>query len=333
MDMRMKRRFVIQLGLGFTLAPLRARAQASRAAQVGVLANYPATDPRQANGWEGWPGFIDEMKRLGWEEGRNLTIQRRYGMADPETFAAAAKELVALRVDVIYAPGDMAAAAARQATESLPIVMHGVAAVEFGYAQSLARPGGNVTGAVYQGLDFTGKEFGLLKALRPDLKKIGISTSLGNRLTDLKFFDWRSVAGRQGVEVVQLPDTPSAGDIGALLSAARREAVQAMVIRIRPQLRGAPLQQINTWAVENRVLTYAGNWARREVMVSYGPVIADITRAAIGKIDLILRGSAPADLPIEQPTRFELVINVRSVRAMGLSIPEPVLLSATELVE
>jgi len=244
---------------------------------------------------------------------------------------ANAEELVVARVDVIYAPGPAAAAAAYQATKAIPIVMHGPAAVEMGYAKSLAQPGGNVTGAVYQALDFTGKEFALLKALQPDLKKIGVPTALGNKLTDLKFNDWQAIAGGQGVAVVQLPDTLAMADVEPMLAAAKRGGVQALVLR-RSVLLGAGLQRINAWAIENKVVTYAGNWARGEVVVVYGPYIPDITRIAIGKIDSILRGAKPGDLPIEQPTRFELVINLKLAEAMGLTIPQSVLLSATEVI-
>jgi putative ABC transport system substrate-binding protein len=329
----MKRRSVFCLSVGIAMGgALPVLAQAQRIARVGVLANFPPSDPREATGWEGWQTFYDEMKRLGWEEGRNLVIERRFGMNDPKKYIANAEELVAARVDLIYAPGPTAAAAAYQATRAIPIVMHGPAAVELGYAKSLAQPGGNVTGAVYQSLDFTGKEFALLKALRPDLKKIGVTTSLGNNLTDLKFKDWQAIAGSQGVAVVSLPDTLAVADVEPMLAAAKREGVQALVLR-RSLLLGAGLQQIKAWAIENKVVTCAGNWAWGEVVVVYGPYIPDITRIAIGKIDSILRGANPADLPIEQPTRFELVINQKLAKAMGLTIPQSVLLSATEVIQ
>jgi putative tryptophan/tyrosine transport system substrate-binding protein len=330
----MKRRSVFSLTVGIAMgAALPVWAQTERAARIGVLANFPASDPREASGWEGWQAFTDEMKRLGWEEGRNLVIERRFGMNDPQKYSAKAEELVAARVDVIYAPGSVATAAAFQATKSIPIVMHGAAAVELGYAKSLALPGGNVTGAVYQALDFTAKEFSLLKALRPDLKKIGLSTSRDNRLADLKSKDWQTVAGGQGVAVVLLPNMLTMADIEPMLVAAKREGGQALVVSQRLFLSGAGLQQINAWAVENKVLTYAGNWARGEVVVAFGPYIPDITRIAIGKIDRILRGANPADMPIEQPTRFELVINQKLATAMSLTIPQSVLQSATEVVK
>ena len=326
----MKRRSLLSLSSAAAFAAaLPVFAQAPRVARVGVLANFPPSDPREATGWEGWQAFTAEMKRLGWEAGRNLAIERRFAMNDRQKYIANAEE----RVELIYAPGNLAAAAAFQATRSIPIVMHGVSAVELGYAQSLAHPGGNATGAVYQALDFTGKAFGLLKAMRPDLKKIGYSFLADNRLGQLTFKDWQAVAGGQNVAVVHLPEMSSMAVIAPVLAAATREGVQVLFLPTRVFLHGAGWQQISAWAIRSKVLTYAGPWARGEAAVVYGPNIAAIARSAIAQIDRVLRGAKPADLAIEQPTRFELVINQKLIRAMGLTIPQSVLLQATEVIE
>jgi putative ABC transport system substrate-binding protein len=329
----MKRRVILSAFIGAAAsAVLPALSQAPRMAHLGVLANFPPSDPREAYGWEGWKAFSSEMRRLGWEEGRNLVLEPRFGMNDRHRYEENANELVAARVDVIYAPGDIAAAAAFKATQVIPIVMHGVAAVEPGYARSLAQPGGNVTGALYQALDFTSRELGLLKAVRPDLAKIGVCASDRTQRSDLKARSWQDTARSNGVAMVQLPDTPTLPDIEPMLVAARDEAVQALVLRGNLLLAGAGLRQINAWAIERKVLTYAGNWARGEVLLAYGPDIAEVTRVALGKLDAVLRGGSPARIPIEQPTKFELIINLKIAMAMDLTIPRQVMLSATEVI-
>ena len=328
----MKRRALMSLVTSAALgATPPSSAQTPRVARIGFLGYRPPSDPQTALLWK---DIVDELARLGWEDGRNLVIERRSALNDPRNYPAQAEELVAARVELIFAPGDAAAAAAFKATKTIPIVMHGVAAVELGYARSLARPGGNVTGFVYQALDFYAKEFDIVRGIRPDLKKLALAwrpddspvAALGAR-------NWLAAAQQHGVGLVLLPAPQSLADIDALLAAAKGEGVQALVVGIRPFLLGAGWQKINAWAIDHKVLPYAGTWARGEVVAAFGPVVPEIWRVTLGHVDRILRGAKPADIPIEQPTRFDLVINRKLARAMGLTIPLSVLLQATEVIE
>ncbi len=327
----MKRRAVVCLAGGAALgAALPTLAQPQRVMRLGVLGNVPASPVPT------WPvlWFFDELARLGWENGQNLAIESRYAMNDPQRYHAFAAELVAAQVDVIYAPGDDALEAAYKTTKTIPIVTIAAAPVELGYAKSLARPGGNVTGVVFQPLDFIGKSFEILRALRPDLRRVGISHRPGHPLSDVWVKTWQAVAGGQGATMVALPFVRNLADIEPMLVIAKREGVQALVGEGPvPILLGSGFEKIQSWATENKVLTYGTTWVRGEHLVSFGADPWEIRRIAIGHIDRILRGSKPADIPIEQPTKFELVFNRKIARAMGIAIPRSVLLQATEVID
>ena len=327
----MLRRSIISIAGGATLgAVLPLFAQTQRMARLGVLAYMPASDPA---GTEFWKTVSDELKKLGWEEGRNLVIERRYGMNDAKKYIAGARELVAAQVDVILTLSDTALHAVYQATKSIPIVTITAAAVELGYAKSLAHPGGNVTGVQYQLLDFIGKELELMMALRPGMNRIGISFVPGEALYELWVKTWQAAASSMGVTMVPLPRIESMADIDAVLAVAKREGVQGLVIGIGPFLRGAGWQQIMAWAIKNKVLPYGELAARAEVPVAFGPDFSYIVPMVFSQIDHILRGAKPADMPIVQPTRFILVVNKKLASAMGLTIPQSVLLQATEVIE
>jgi len=321
----MRRRTMFSLSCAAVLAvAMPGVAQAQRVARIGLLGGQ---------GGPLWKAFTDELKQVGWEEGRNLIIDVRFRPDDPQKYRAQAEELVAAQVELIVASSDPAVAAAYKATQSIPIVMLGSGPVERGYAKSLANPGGNVTGVAYQSLDFTGKEFSLLKEMRPDLKKIGIPITLGsNPLSDAWFKRWQSAGSSQAVTVVPLPDVRRMTEVEPMLAAARREGVQALVVGPKYFLLGAGWQRIEAWAIENKVLTNSGTWTHGEAVLAYGFNSLEVIRIAVRKIDRILRGAKPAGLPIEQPTRFELIVNEKLAKAIGLTVPQSVLLQATEVI-
>lgn len=321
----MQRRTMFSLSCAAALAvAMPGVAQAQRVARIGLLG---------AQGGPLWKAFTDELKQVGWEEGRNLIIDVRFRPDDPHKYRAQAEELVAVQVELIVASSDPAVAAAYKATQSIPIVMLGSGPVERGYAKSLTHPGGNVTGVAYQSLDFTGKEFSLLKEMRPDLKKVGIPFALGsNPVSDAWFKGWQSAGGSQAVAVVPLPDIRGLTDVEPMLAAAKREGVQALVVGPKYFLLGAGWQQIQAWAIENKVLTNSGTWTHGEAVLAYGFNTLEVIRIAVRKVDRILRGAKPAELPIEQPTRFELIVNEKLAKAIGLTVPRSVLLQATEVI-
>lgn len=326
--MRALRRAMIMFAPGAMVSlPRPLRAQEMR--QLGVLSQLPRPHPA---GKPFWGTLVAELAALGWEEGRNLRIEHRFGGYDHARLVAGARELAAKKVDVIYAVDDRAVYAAWTATKTVPIVMSSGAAVELGYAQSLARPGGNVTGFSWQVNDAVGREWSLLRTLRPGLAQVGIPVTLGaTPQTDMWVDAWRTVVRAQGGSVAVLPDVLKLDDLAPLFAAADARGVQAMTWPTRFVLLGAGIGRLNAWAIERRVLVSAA-WARRQVLLSFG-FHPDEGRVVFRHIDRVLRGASPADMPIEQPRRFALTLNLSIARAMGLSVPAEVLLQATEVVE
>lgn len=330
----MKRRSILQVcGGSADGVALVAAAQTRRpVARLGVLGNLaPTMDARAA---AAQAALIDGLKAWGWEEGRNLVIEWRYANNHHRLYRKHAAELIAAKVDAIFAPGDEAVAAAYEATRTIPIVMMGFAAVEAGYAKSMARPGGNVTGVVYLALDFIGKEFDMMRALRPDLRRVGLCAGTPNpALNEIATRLWRTAAEGQNVTVALLPDIRSMEDIDPMLLAARNENIQTLLIGVRPFLLGAGWRRIREWAIDRRVATHSGTWARGEVLVAFGPAADELRSTAYRQIDGVLRGGNPAEMPIEQPTKFELIVSSKIAKALRLSIPKQLLLSATEVLE
>lgn len=320
----MQRRPILALIAGPALAgALPTRAQQQRAKRLGILSSRPMLEATDAM-------LVKGLKSLGWEDGRNLHIERR--AAAENRYDVGASELVAAGVDVIFAPSDQAVAAAFRATKQIPIVMMGIAAVEPGFARSLAQPGGNVTGVVYLALDFIGKELALMRAVRPDLKRIGLTGGPGRELEEIAIRAWQATARAQGAEAIALPDIRDTADIEPMLAAAQRADVQALLIGIRPFLFGGGWQQIREWAAQRRVTLHSGPWARHEVPIAYGPDGDELRTAVLRQIDSILRGTRPAEIPIQQPSKFELVVNRAIAQSLGLTIPQWVILSATEVL-
>lgn len=330
----MKRRSILRVCSGSAVGvALITSAQTRRqAARLGVLDNLAPTMGARAAAAQG--ALVDGLKARGWEVGRNLVIEWRYANNDLGLYRKYAAELTAAKVDAIFAPGDEAVAAAFEATRTIPIVMMGIAAVEAGYAKSMARPGGNVTGVVYLALDFIGKEFDLMRALRPDLRRVGLCGGPPNpALNEVATRLWRATAEGQHVSVALLPDIRSLDDIDPMLLAARNENIQTLLIGVRPFLLGAGWRRIREWAVDRRVTTHSGPWARGEVLVAFGPAGDELRSTAYRQIDDVLRGGNPAEMPIEQPSRFELIVSMKIAKGLGLTIPKQLLLSATEVLD
>jgi putative tryptophan/tyrosine transport system substrate-binding protein len=303
---------------------------AQRRATVGVLSSFP---PSTAGAAPLWAAFHAELESHGWVEGRNLTIVGRYAEGKEERQAGYAGELVAAGVDVIVATNSRAVDALRKATATIPIVMVNVShAVEVGFVASLARPGGNVTGVVNQAGDMQGKFIELLRSVRPELKTLGIVWSPNNRGSALAFKDAQAVAQGAGVRLLSLPADRSA-DIEPLLAAAQREGVQALIVHPTPPI-GLAWRRIQAWAIEHKVITLGqAQWVRGGFLMSYWADTPELFRAAAKLVDRILRGAKPADLPVQQPTQFELVVNLKTAKALGIKIPQSLLLRANEVIQ
>ena len=323
--MTIKRRTFARLAAAAALAsPAWLRAQPQRIMRLGVLGDAPSSSREF---------FFQMMKGRGWEVGRNLSIEQRWALGDLARLPALARELVEARVDVIFAHGDLAAGAAARAGPTTPVVMHGLAPVETGLAQSLARPGGNVTGVIYEAGAEAGKKIDLLRALRPGLQRIGIVHLDSYPAVQVYYERWKAAADRQGITMVKLPGPVVLADIDVTLAAAAREGVQAIEFAVIPALIGAGWQKIGAWAAQHKVLTSAGTGHSGEAMLAFGPNLLQFYTLVLDQLDRVLRGAKPAELPIQQPTLFDIVIHKRQIVAIGLVVPAVVLLQATEVIE
>ena len=276
--------------------------------------------------------LVQRLRELGWIEGRTVAIEYRWAEGRSERFAEIAAEFVRLKVDVIVTTGG-ALLAASQATSVIPIVL-AVAAdpVGTGFVASLARPGGNVTGLSGQATDLAGKRLELLREVVPGLRRLAILTNLGYPASVLETGEVQAAARTLGLEVVNR-EIRRAEDIAPAFESLRGGAdalyltadalLNSNRTRINTLALGARLPTISTW----RDFVEAGS------LMSYGPNFPDLFRRSANYVDKILRGAKPGDLPIEQPTKFDFVINVTTAKTLGLAIPESLLLRADEVIE
>jgi putative ABC transport system substrate-binding protein len=324
----LKRRHFIALIGGAAAWPLRARAQqAGRLPTIGVLgAGTPSL-------WSQWVvAFAQRLHELGWSEGRTIAIKYRWAEARTERYAEIASEFVRLKVDVIVT-GGAAVPAVKQATSVIPTVF-AVAddAVGTGLVASLARPGGNVTGLSNQQIDLVGKRIELLRELIPGLRRLAIMANTDAPGVGLEMAEAQTVAGRLGLQVVTSA-IRRAEDIAPAFEAIEGRADALYVCG--DVLTTAYRIRINTLALGLRLPTIFSTRDLVETagLMSYGANFPDLFRRAADLVDKILRGAKPADIPVEQPTKFDFVINLTTAKALGLKIPEAVLLRADEVIE
>jgi len=325
----MKRRAFIALLGGVVAAwPLSARAQ-----QAGKLPTIGFLGAGTRSGWADWvAAFVQRLRELGWIEGRTVAIEYRWAEGRSERFAEIAAEFVRLKVDVIVTTGG-GVPAAKQATSAIPIVFP-VAAdpVGGGFVASLARPGGNVTGLSVQQIDLVGKRIELLREVTPGVRRLGILANVGNAGAALEMGEAQTVAGRFGLQVVT-SGIRRAEDIALAVEAIEGRADGLYVCG--DALTSTHRARINTLALGLRLPTIlpAREFVETAGLISYGPSFPDMYRRAADYVDKILRGAKPADLPVEQPTKFDLVINLTTAKALHLKIPESFLLRADEVIE
>jgi putative tryptophan/tyrosine transport system substrate-binding protein len=281
-----------------------------------------------------WPAFLRSMLELGHIEGRDFIVEARYADAKEEGYRRHAAELVQSGVDVIVSTATPIHRELQRLTNTIPIVMTvSPDPIGEGLARSLGRPGGNITGITSSNAELSLKYYELLSASVPKIRRIGVlmTTPNGNHLQQLKNVE----AGIQakGIPVVS-SDVRKADDLEAAVRRLTNENVDAVII-LADGLFVQHARQLAALALRHRLPTIYGTneFPMAGGMMSYGPDIRDNYRRAAVYVDKILKGSKPADLPIEQPTRFELTINMRTVKALGLQIPAPVLLRADRVIE
>jgi putative ABC transport system substrate-binding protein len=321
-----RRDFVTLLG-GTAAWPLAARAQqGSPVARIGVLAFGPPETPSNV-------AFRQGLRDLGHVEGRNLVIEHRAYEGRPEQLAAFASELVKLKVDVIVTLGSEATRAGRRATTAIPIVMTSTNPLGLGFIASLSRPGGNVTGVSLMAPEISGKRLQLLQEIVPGLAKVALLWNPNDPGAEFSLKETQAAAQTLGLKVLVL-ETRGADDFGVAFQAAATERAEA-VIPLPAPVMTANMGQIVDLALWNRFPTmyFSDDLPRAGGLVSYGISVPAISRRAAYYVDLILKGEQPANLPVEQPTKFDLVVNLTTAKAIGLTIPESFLAIADEVIE
>jgi len=324
----------IGLAVVLALSPLFATiaAAAQRPGQVpriGYLVLSPLADPPSAER----AAFLDGLKELGYAAGQNIIIEYRSAAWNRELLPDLAAELVKLKVDVIVAvPG--AVEAARDATNTLPIVVPAILdPVESGLVSSLAHPGGNITGTASAGSELAGKHLELLKEAIPKLSRVAVLWTPATQGQPREMAEMQSAARLLGV-TLQPHELKDPADFPRALATTMRGRPDALSIFISP-LTTAYRPIIVEFATKQRLPTIFGSKADVEAggLISYAASLPDAFRRAAHYVDRILKGAKPADLPVEQPTKFELVINLKTARALGITIPQSLLLRADQVIE
>ncbi len=319
--------FLIVAACGLTAAPPDAFAQtAARVPVVGYLA-------QRAGPWHLDKAFVDGLRELGYAEGRNVKIEYRWG-ANPADLPAMAADLARLKVDVIVSSGYPANKAAKDATGTIPIVMATSGdAVQEGLVASLSRPGGNMTGLSVLNRELSGKRLEVVKEAVPGLKKIGALFNGKNPAMPPQFSEVQAAAQRFGLEAVPL-DVAFPDGIDAAFVAANQAGVGAIMV-LSDSSTIAHRAQLSAAALKYRMPTMFSNrdYIRAGGLMSYGPNLGENFRRAAVIVDKILKGASPALIPVEQPTKFELVINRTSARALGIALPETLLVRADEIFD
>jgi len=322
-----RRAFITLLG-GAVGWPLAARAQQRAMPVIGFLGSTtPLVESQRV------AAFVQRLRQLGWIEGHNLTIEYRWAEGRNERFAEIAPEFVRLKVDLIVASTTPAVIAAKQATSVIPIVFAATNdPAGTGLVRSLAQPGGNVTGLSGQLVDTASKRLELLREVLPGLRRLAILANVANPGTVLDMREVQATARMVGLEATTF-EIRHAEDIAPVFEALKGR-VDALYVAPDPLLNTNRIR-INTLALGARLPTMHGlrEYVETGGLMSYGPSIVDQYRRAAELVDKILRGAKPGDIPVEQPTKFDLVINLTTAKALGLTIPEPFLLRADEVIE
>jgi putative ABC transport system substrate-binding protein len=329
----MRRREFITL-LGGAAAASIAWPLAAIAQQSGKLRTIGFLGPNTRSGASDWVAALAQrLRELGWMEGRSVTIEYRWAEGREERLAEIADEFVRLKVDVIVTSGTPAVMASKQATSVIPIVFATAGdPVGSGLVASLARPGGNVTGLATLVADLAGKRLELLREIVPDLGRLAIMGNASNPFTVLELNEVQAAAGTLGLEVVTL-EIRRAQDIAPAFEALKGR-VDALYV-CTDALANTNRIRISTSALGVRLPTMHGSrdYVESGGLMSYGPNYPDLFRRSADYVDKILHGAKPGDIPVEQPTKYELVLNLTTAKALGLTVSPTLLARADEVIE
>jgi putative tryptophan/tyrosine transport system substrate-binding protein len=323
-----RRKFLATLGGAAAAWPLAARAQ--QAGKLPTIGFLVSGTPSSHSQWVA--AFVRRLQELGWIEGRTVAIEYRWAEGRTERAAEIAAEFVRLKVDVIVTSATVVVIASKQATSVIPIVFMAGDPVGTGLVASLARPGGNATGLSLQQTETAGKRLELLREVVPGLGRLAILANVGNPKSVLEMGEVQTAARTLGLEVITL-EIRRGADIVPAFEALKGRA-EALYVLLDPLVNTHRIR-INTLAMAARLPTVHGSREGVEAggLMSYGTNFLDVFRLAADYVDKILRGAKPGDIPVEQPTKFDLVINLTTAKALGLTIPESFLLRADEVIE
>jgi ABC-type uncharacterized transport system substrate-binding protein len=328
----MRRREFITLGGATAAWPLAARAQQPAHYRVGHLAIAAPTDtppPPPAN----WNAFVQGLREAGYVEGHNVAFEHRSAHDRPELFPKLAFELASLKVDAIFARGTWALTAAKNATRTIPIVGIDleIDPVEAGLVVSIARPGGNITGLFLDLSELSGKHLQILKEIIPATSRVAVLGDSDINAPQLRELKRVAQLLAMQTQAVELKD---AANLEGAFNSAKNWGANALIVLSNP-LNLAYRTRIGELAAKAGLPTIYLYRAHVDTggLISYGPDLPDMFRRAGGYVGRILGGTKPADLPIERPARFEMVVNLRTAKALGVTIPETILVRADEVIE
>jgi ABC-type uncharacterized transport system substrate-binding protein len=325
-----RRDLLALLVLATAVWPLAAVAQDGNR-RIGLLGVPPPSDPIIAPLWQ---VFVEALGNKGWMEDRNIIFDRRWSQGRPETYPELAAAVVATKPDLIIALSSQAMQAARQKTDRIPVVAIGLSdLVELGLVASLARPGRNLTGFGIERGAFNGKVLQLFQEARPGLSRLSLLYTPSNPASKSGGADTISIAQRLGIRVDLVPvDAPE--DFDKAFAALAQNRPDGLIVHATPVLFGND-RKIASFALEQRIPTMAflAGSVRNGMLLSYAADQKDMWSRAAGVVDKILRGANPAEIPIELPTKFVMAINLKTAKALGLSLPQSLLARADEIIE
>ncbi len=319
---------VLSLALVAISIPLAAHSQpVAKLPRIGVLWQTAPPPPAHPS----MTALLQGLKELGLEDGKSVVIEYRYGGNQADRLATFAAELVRLKVDVITTAGDLSTHAARQATTTIPIVAVVGFPVESGFVKSLARPGGNITGVAVFTDVLNMKRLELLKELLPRLSRVAV---LWDPVTHERQAKAVEAAARPLGLQVQILRAQTPEELAPAFEAAAKARAEALLVLVSPMFLGNR-PAFASLAARHRIpaMYYSQLWVESGGLVSYGPAAEEQWRLAAGQIDKILKGAQPANMPFQQPTRIELSINLKTARALGMTIPPALLLRADHVIE
>jgi putative ABC transport system substrate-binding protein len=314
------------------VAPLVGETQPQRISRIGCLTH--GSPPPNSRSRAQWPTFEAHLRGLGYIAGENILLEYRWGQGSTERLAELAAELVRLKVDVIVTAGTPSTQAAMQATTTIPIVMIGAGdPLRSGLVIDLARPGGNVTGNTHLGAEVAAKRLQLLKEILPNLSRVAFLWNPANASALHHFGDIQTAAQLLGVTVHSI-QVREPNEFESAFIKMMRERPDALIMTADAMHEGHA-SRIVEFTARNRLpaMYQLRQYVEAGGLVSYGASNADLMRRAALYVDRILKGTKPGDLPVEQPTKFDLVINLKTAKALGLTIPPSLLLRADQVIE